>query len=136
MAYVKLSLLPLFLLATFLLMFSMKDVEAVCPISCFLWKPQGCGDGCKCTPISLKYGACKKESSEDVTMMVEKHPNLCESHADCTKKGSGSFCARFLNPEIEYGWCFDSNPHAEASFKNALSSEFSNLLKMPSAVST
>ncbi|KAI5391526.1 albumin-1 [Lathyrus oleraceus] len=135
MAYVKLSLLPLLLLATFFLM-SMKEVEAVCPLACVIHKPKGCGEGCKCIPVSLTAGVCKKASFEDVTRMVEKHPKLCESHADCTKKGSGSFCARFRNPEIEYGWCFDSNPHAQASFKNALSSEFSNLLKMPSAVST
>ncbi|XP_058734614.1 albumin-1-like [Vicia villosa] len=136
MAYAKLSLLPLFLLATFLLMFPMKEVEAVCPIACFLYKPKGCGDGCKCVPASLTSGVCVKASFQHVTMMVEKHPNLCGSHADCTKKESGSFCARFPNSEIEYGWCFDSNSHAEASFKNALNSEFSNLLKMPSEVST
>jgi hypothetical protein len=40
--------------------------------------------------------------------MVEEHPNLCESHDDCMKKGSGSFCACFPNLDIQYGWCLAS----------------------------
>ncbi|GAU30826.1 hypothetical protein TSUD_267460 [Trifolium subterraneum] len=69
--------------------------------------------------------------------MVEQHPNLCQSHDDCTQKRSGSFCARYPNPDIEYGWCFDSDSHAQASFKNALYSKSPNFfLKMPSAIST
>lgn len=68
--------------------------------------------------------------------MVEQHPHICESHVDCTRKGSGNFCAIYPNLDTKYGWCFDSNSHAEASFKNLLSSQFSNLLNMPSAIST
>jgi hypothetical protein len=137
MTYVKLARFALFLLATFLLTFPVRNVEAVCPIGCYLYKPKSCGTGCKCVPASLTYGACVKESFEHVAKMVEEHPNLCQSHAECTKKGSGSFCARYPNPDIEYGWCFESNSHAEASFKKALiNSEFSNFfLKMPSTLS-
>ncbi|KAK2379376.1 hypothetical protein P8452_35857 [Trifolium repens] len=137
MAYAKLAPLAIFFLATFLLMFPVKKVEAACPISCLLYKPKSCGDGCKCVPASLTYGVCVKASFEHVANMVKEQPNLCQSHADCTKNGSGSFCARFPNPDIEYGWCFDSSSDAQASFKNALNSESSNFfLKMPSTVST
>ncbi|CAK8575132.1 unnamed protein product [Lathyrus sativus] len=134
MAYAKLSLLPLFLLATSLLMFPMKKVEATrCQEGCSLSKLD-CGDGCQCIMDDFVTGIC--ETIEYVTKMVEQHPSLCESHGDCTRKGSGSFCALYPNSDIKYGWCFESNSHAEASFKNALNSEFSNLLKMSLEVST
>jgi len=48
--------------------------------------------------------------------MVEEHPNLCQTHADCAKKGSGRFCARYRNPDIEFGWCFASNYEAQEIF--------------------
>ncbi|XP_045798117.1 albumin-1-like [Trifolium pratense] len=55
--------------------------------------------------------------SESITKMVEEHPNLCESHDECLEKKSGSFCARYPNPDIPYGWCFDSKTEAERIFE-------------------
>ncbi|XP_058739645.1 albumin-1-like [Vicia villosa] len=130
MAYAKLSLLPLFLITTLVIIFPTKKVQADCDKLCSFQESE-CGDGCLCL-IGIDY--CLSISL--VMKMVKKHPKLCESHADCTRKGSGSFCAYYPNSDIKYGVCFDSSSHAEASFKNALSSEFSNLLKMPSEVST
>ncbi|XP_058734613.1 albumin-1-like [Vicia villosa] len=135
MAYAKLSLLPLFLLATLLLMFSMKKVEAY---TCVGWpcsrEEPSCGGGCHCLFAKVGPGSCARD--KHVAKMVKEHPDLCESHADCTRKASGSFCAYYPNSSLKYGWCFDSNSEAEASFKNALSSEFSNLVKMPLDAST
>ncbi|CAK8575130.1 unnamed protein product [Lathyrus sativus] len=135
MAYAKLSLLPLFLLATLVLMFPMKKVEAdLCEkFACSRSDPV-CNDGCHCIlSKGAEGGVCIR--NKHVAKKVEEHPDLCESHADCTRKGSGSFCARYPNSDLKYGWCFDSNSDAEASFKNAFSSEFSNL-KMPLEVSS
>ncbi|XP_058752171.1 albumin-1-like [Vicia villosa] len=131
MAYAKVSLLPLFLLATLVIIFPIKKVEADCNDKICSFQRSTCGAGCLCLP-GIDF--CMNASL--VMKIVKKHPKLCESHADCTRKGSGSFCAYYPNSDIKYGVCFDSNSHAEASFKNALSSEFSNLLKMSSAVAT
>ncbi|XP_058752170.1 albumin-1-like [Vicia villosa] len=133
MAYAKLFLLPLFLLATLLLMFSMKNVEAdLCEkFACSRSDPV-CNDGCRCVlSKGAEGGVCVKK--KHAAKMVEEHPDLCESHADCTRKGSGSFCAYYPKLDLKYGWCFDSNSDAEASFKNFLSSES---LKMPLEDST
>lgn len=104
----------------------------------FCTKDIQCGNGCQCLYSYPSFtdtpGLCNKESF--VTKMVEEHPNLCKSHADCTRKGSGSFCALYQNSDPIYGACFDSISDAQTSFENALSSEFSNMLKMPSAVFT
>ncbi|CAK8574738.1 unnamed protein product [Lathyrus sativus] len=145
MAYVKISLLPLFLVATLVLMFPTKKMNAEAffkePDKClaFCEKDTPCGNGCQCVysvPILPRVpGICNTESF--VTKMVEQHPNLCKSHADCTRKGSGNFCALYQSSDPnKYGVCFDSSSDARVSFKNALSTEFSNMLKMPSAVFT
>lgn len=68
--------------------------------------------------------------------LIEEHPNLCQSHADCTKKGSGSFCARYPNPDIEYGWCFVSNSKADDFFEIVHKSNEKGLLKMPMTSAT
>ncbi|CAI8600701.1 unnamed protein product [Vicia faba] len=169
MAYAKVSLLPLFLLATLVIIFSMKKVEA----GDFLMKKVEAGDflmekvdavdflmemkgtescedlyctlfgkkcdvrcdRCKCVYSGSTYSPriyCVKNS--DVRKIVEQTPNLCETHVDCIKKESGSFCAFIPNSNIEHGMCFDSNSQAQARIKNILFSEFSNLLKMSSAI--
>ncbi|KAL5073282.1 hypothetical protein RYX36_012266 [Vicia faba] len=148
MAYAKVSILPLFLLATLVIIFSMKKVEA----GDFLLKKveadncedlfcnifgkkcdERCGR-CKCVAFGdiLPMVRCEKDS--DVRKIVEQTPNLCETHVDCIKKESGSFCAFIPNSNIEHGICFDSNSQAQARIKNILISEFSNMLKMTSAI--
>ncbi|CAK8575136.1 unnamed protein product [Lathyrus sativus] len=133
MAYAKVSLLPLFLLATLVLMFSIRKIEAdTCNAYCEL-EGLKCGGDCECVPIRIPYPCIPPHVASKI---VDQHPHICESHEDCTRKGSGSFCGIYPVSDMKYGWCFDSKSDAEASFKNLLSSKFSNLLKMPSAVST
>ncbi|KAL8494541.1 hypothetical protein ACS0TY_025380 [Phlomoides rotata] len=135
MAYVKLVPLAVFLLATSLIMFPMKKVEAVvCSGACSPFEMPPCGStSCRCIPVGLVVGYCRHPSS--IMKMVEEHPNLCQSHDDCMTKGSGSFCARYPNPDIEYGWCFVSNSEAQGFFKiNGSNSELAKgFFKMPAA---
>ncbi|CAI8600700.1 unnamed protein product [Vicia faba] len=151
MAYAKVSLLPLFLLATLVIIFSMEKVEAVD----FLMEKVGedncedlfcnifgkkcderCGH-CECVSFgkdSDPFPRVRCEKDSYVRKIVEQTPNLCETHVDCIKKESGSFCAFIPNSNIHHGMCFDSNSQAQATIKNILISEFSNLLKMTSAI--
>ncbi|CAK8562618.1 unnamed protein product [Lathyrus sativus] len=119
MAYVRLSLLAVLLLATFS-MFSMKNVGATdCSGACSPFDMQPCrSTDCRCTAFTLFAGLCTNPSSPSVMKMIEEHPNLCQSHADCIKKKSGRFCARYPNPDIEHGWCFASNIEAQDIFFN------------------
>lgn len=120
-------------------MFPMKKVEAVeCGGVCSPFEfPYPCGSqDCRCIPWGLFIGQCIYPiKSEHVMKMVEEHPNLCESHAECKMKRSGDFCARYPNSDIQYGWCFVSNFEAEAFFsKIGSNSEFAKgLLKMHAA---
>jgi len=125
--------------------FPMKKVEACESHICWAWQSDDvCYSGtdpepnCYCHPSTFLNGFCRDYGSEHAMMKkMEEDPNLCQSHADCKKKGSGSFCARNPNADIKYGWCFASGSHAQAAFRNALNSEFENLsLKMLSEVST
>lgn len=59
---------------------------------------------------------------------VDEDPNLCQTHAECTKKGSGNFCGRYPNPNIKYGRCFASNTEAE-EFSNKFSYYSSRFIK-------
>nr|XP_007133732.1 hypothetical protein PHAVU_011G204500g [Phaseolus vulgaris]ESW05726.1 hypothetical protein PHAVU_011G204500g [Phaseolus vulgaris] len=56
--------------------------------------------------------------------MIDEHPNLCQFHEECMKKGSGNFCARYPNHYMDYGWCFNSDSDALKGF-----------LAMPRAIS-
>ena len=86
---------------------------------------------CRCIPVVLVGGNCVDPSSPTITKMVEENSNLCQSHSDCTRKGSGSFCARYPNPDIEYGWCFSSSSRAqEVFFKISSNTQFIKDLKM------
>jgi viroplasmin and RNaseH domain-containing protein len=64
--------------------------------------------------------------------MIEEHPNLCKTHAECIKKGSGNFCARYPNADIEYGWCFPSVDEAERYFKIGSNPVVNNFFKIAS----
>ncbi|GAU25859.1 hypothetical protein TSUD_164000 [Trifolium subterraneum] len=123
----------------------MKNVDA-CSGWCSPFEmPYPCGDrSCLCFPWLLFGGSCRYQTgSESITKMVEEHPNLCQSHDQCLEKKSGSFCARYPNPDIPYGWCFDSKAEAERAFEigsNSAIKEFFNhnsnskpkeFLKMP-----
>ncbi|KAK7358094.1 hypothetical protein VNO77_00015 [Canavalia gladiata] len=124
MAYVKACSFGLFLLATYL-MFPMKKIEATdCSGACSPFEMPPCGSSdCRCIPVGLFVGFCTYPSGlASVANMIEKHPNLCQSHDECIKKGSGNFCARYPNHYIDYGWCFDSDSEALKGF-----------LKMPTA---
>ncbi|KEH25315.1 putative albumin I [Medicago truncatula] len=135
MAYVRLIPLVVFLLAIFST-FSMKKlvIAADCSGICSPFEMPPCrSSDCRCIPIALIGGFCINPISS-IMKMVEEHPNLCQSHVDCTKKKSGSFCARYPNPNIEYGWYFASNSEARDVFFNISSnSELTkDLLKMHS----
>ncbi|KEH34243.1 putative albumin I chain a [Medicago truncatula] len=136
MAHVKLApFAAVFLLAAFL-MFPMKKVEAAdCLISCSPDSPH-CDVGCECHITSLFSGSCFSKFLVDPKKMVEKYSKVCQSHTDCTKKGSGSFCGRYPNSILEYGWCFASESEAEdIFFKIASKSKFSkDFLKRPITV--
>lgn len=121
-------------------MFSMNKVEAVsCSGYCSVFDtPQKCDPiECVCVPVPLPLGGlCLSRSSGSVMELVKEHPNLCQSHVDCTKKGSGSFCARFPNADIEYGWCLVSNIGVGEFMKNIYNSNTKGSLKMPTSITT
>jgi hypothetical protein len=96
----------------------MKNVDA-CSGWCSPFEmPYPCGSqSCFCFPWVLFGGTCRYRELESDTKMVEKHPNLCQSHDECSEKKSGSFCARYPNPDIPYGWCFDSKTEADRTFE-------------------
>jgi len=114
----------------------MKKVEAQqCKIGCSIYTGYRCSEAnCVCYPYAPLVGACApRYSSVDLKKMVNDHPNLCQSHVECTKKDSGNFCANYPNSDIEYGWCFASNSEAEdVFFKVVSNSKFiKDFLKMP-----
>lgn len=126
-------------LSPFAAVFPTRKVEAAeCSIRCnMLIEPQCGSTSCQCIPVSPILGDCVPKSSGAVMKRVEEHPNLCQSHVDCMKKGSGSFCARYPNPDIEYGWCFSSNLEALNFFKIAINSELTeDFLKKPTEIVT
>ncbi|KAK7358879.1 hypothetical protein VNO77_00819 [Canavalia gladiata] len=110
MAYAKSTPLAVFMFAT-LLMFSMKKINASCKGTCSTFQKVPCrSSACRCVPIALFYGVCISQYSlASAAKMIEAHPNLCQSNDECLKKGSGNFCARFPNPDVEYGWCINSD---------------------------
>lgn len=105
----------------------MKKIEAAnCKGSCSPFESTPCySSSCTCIPKSSYEGYCYAYPSVAVMKMVEEHPNLCQSHAECTKKGSGSFCALYPNHDIKYGWCFTSKSEAR-DFEIASKYKFTN----------
>lgn len=105
----------------------MKKIAADCSGVCSPFEMPPCGStDCRCVPWGLFVGQCIDPTGtglESVAKMIDQHSNLCQSHDECTKKGSGNFCARYPNPHIEYGWCIN-NSDSEAS---------KGFLKMPTA---
>nr|AGV54160.1 albumin-1C [Phaseolus vulgaris]AGV54295.1 albumin-1C [Phaseolus vulgaris] len=126
MGYVRVAPLALFLLATSM-MFSMKKIEAVvCSGVCSPFEMPPCGSSdCRCVPYGLFIGSCIHPTGlSAAAKMIDEHPNLCQSHEECMKKGSGNFCARYPNHYMDYGWCFNSDSDALKGF-----------LAMPRAIS-
>ncbi|RDX87524.1 hypothetical protein CR513_30995, partial [Mucuna pruriens] len=104
MAYVRLAPLAVFLLATSCI-YTLPNVFDEEDRSSNLFRyPSGLGDA-------------------SVTKMIDAHPNLCQSNDECMKKGNGNFCARYPNPYVDYGWCFNSD-----------SQELKDFFKMPVAI--
>ncbi|ESW05725.1 hypothetical protein PHAVU_011G204400 [Phaseolus vulgaris] len=131
MGFVRVAPLALFFLATsILVMFSMKNIEAVdCSGACSPAShepPCGSSD-CRCFPVIAPFvGTCYHPTalSSSVAKMIDEDPNLCESDEECIKKGTGNFCARYPNHYVDYGWCFNSG-----------SDELKGFLAMPTAIS-
>ncbi|KAK7405720.1 hypothetical protein VNO78_07328 [Psophocarpus tetragonolobus] len=101
-----------------------KKIEAIdCSGVCSPFEMPPCGStDCHCIPWGLFIGKCIYPIGglASVAKMIDEHPNLCQSHDECMKKGSGNFCARYPNHYMDYGWCFNSH-----------SQELKNFLKMP-----
>ncbi|CAL5209985.1 unnamed protein product [Lathyrus oleraceus] len=132
MASLMFAPLAFVLLAAFL-MFQVKKVESgyCSPVTCYTDRSGDCQFGCICYPSFFGYvGSCQPYVS--VAKMVDDHPNLCQSHDECTKKGTGSFCGRYPDSNMEYGRCFSSKFQAEVFFVKMISnSQFKkDLLKM------
>ncbi|KAK7358877.1 hypothetical protein VNO77_00817 [Canavalia gladiata] len=110
MAYAKFAPLVIFVFAAFL-MFSMKKIEASCKGACSPFQSSPCrSSDCSCVPALLFIGFCINSTGvASAAKMIEAHPNLCQSNDECLKKGSGNFCARFPNRDVEYGWCINSD---------------------------
>nr|ADR30070.1 albumin-1D [Phaseolus vulgaris] len=127
MGYVRVAPLALFLLATSI-MFPMKKTEAVvCSGLCSPFEVPPCGSArdCRCIPVGLVVCFCTNPSGlSSVAKTIDEHPNICQTHEECTKKGSGNFCARYPNHYMDYGWCFNSG-----------SEELKGFLAMPRAIS-
>ncbi|KAK2405249.1 hypothetical protein P8452_10773 [Trifolium repens] len=131
MAYVKFAPFAVLLIAA-ISMFPMKKVESYrCPtVTCYMDRSEQCSFGCICYPSFFgTIGSC--QPSYAVTKMVDEHPSLCRSHADCTTKGSGSFCSHYPDSDVEYGRCFFSKLEAEDFIKMTSNSKFTkDFLKM------
>ncbi|CAJ1978351.1 unnamed protein product [Sphenostylis stenocarpa] len=111
MVFVRLAPVALFFLTTSL--FSMKNTEAsgaFCASNFCSLSPD-CGIGCYC-----HYGGCYNRELASAAKMMEENSDLCESHEECKKRGSGDFCARSPNPLIQHGWCFHSHSEALKQF--------------------
>jgi len=69
---------------------------------------------CRCVcHTGIYLCTCSDQSGlSSVAKMRDEHPNLCQSHEECRKKGSGNFCARNPNNYMDYGWCFNSDSEA------------------------
>jgi len=116
-------------------MFPTKNVEAQsCSGVCIRYNT-GCGGGCYCHTAGIdQTGVCKVRKSVDVMEMEEQHHYLCQSHDECNKKGSGSFCARSPNSDNKNGWCFASFSEAQDFFKFTAKYKFTkDFLEMPIA---
>ncbi|CAJ1978352.1 unnamed protein product [Sphenostylis stenocarpa] len=112
MAYIKLPPLALFLLATSLMFLKNIEAEGAFCASTFCTLSPDCGIGCRCY-----YGGCYNNRELDsAAKTMEENSDLCESHEECKKKGSGDFCARSPNPLIHHGWCFHSHSEALKQF--------------------
>ncbi|KEH34665.1 putative albumin I chain a [Medicago truncatula] len=85
----------------------MKKIEGNSLSFCSPTVETGCDYGCYCF-ICTSWGLGNCEPLSTIKKKVEEQPNLCWSHDECTKKGSGNYCARFPNSDIKYGWCFAS----------------------------
>ncbi|CAJ1979249.1 unnamed protein product [Sphenostylis stenocarpa] len=109
MAFVRLAPFALFFLATSLL--SMKRIEAGCLDFCLTIDTQPCGSSvCSCVPVAVIAGICLPDIAvESIAKRLDEYPQLCVSHHDCVKKGSGNFCTRSLYPNVPFGWCSHSN---------------------------
>ncbi|XP_058773225.1 albumin-1 D-like [Vicia villosa] len=108
MASVKFASMGVLMLAIFCMVMT-KNVGA-CPPLCspLEWTPCGSSD-CRCFLFAPFTGYCTSAG----TKSVEEHPNVCQFHVDCTEKKTGTFCARYPNPNIKHGWCFASKSEAE-----------------------
>ncbi|CAJ1834557.1 unnamed protein product [Sphenostylis stenocarpa] len=97
----------------------MKSVESVsCIGPCRVTDATPCNSAsCTCIPafIFSAFGACG-DGVESFEKTIDEHPNLCLSHHDCVKKGSGNFCALYPSQHVHYGWCFHSDSQALKSF--------------------
>ncbi|KEH34658.1 putative albumin I chain a [Medicago truncatula] len=132
MTYVKLAPFAVFMLAAFLI-FPMKKVEAAFCFRVPCNPDYGCNGDCVCAltwhPVVPMYECYDPRSYAELKKKVEEPPKLCWSHAECTKKGSGNYCARF--PNLQYGLCFPSVSEAVNAFKMASSLKFEkDFLKM------
>ena len=108
-------------------MFPMEKIEAVdCSGACSPFEVPPCGSrDCRCIPVALFVGFCTYPSGlSSLAKTIDEHPNLCQSHDECMKKGSGNFCARYPSDYMDYGWCFNSDSEALKGF-----------LAMPGAIS-
>ncbi|WJX81718.1 hypothetical protein P8452_64565 [Trifolium repens] len=109
MAYVKLVLLSVLFLATFV-MFSIKKVEALCMAACTTATP--CPKGCLCTAGIFPLGICIPASYKDAVKIVGKN-FICQDDIECKNKGTVNFCVRSPKFDMEYGVCADSISEAE-----------------------
>ncbi|CAJ1978350.1 unnamed protein product [Sphenostylis stenocarpa] len=87
------------------------SVEADCWDICLTIDTQPCGSSvCSCVPVAVIAGICLPDIAvESIAKSLDEYPNLCVSHHDCVKKGSGNFCTRSLYPNVPFGWCSHSN---------------------------
>ncbi|RDX98345.1 hypothetical protein CR513_18735, partial [Mucuna pruriens] len=94
-------------------------IEAVtCKGVCSPFEMPPCGaTHCRCIPWGLFIGQCvSRREFASIAKNIEENPNLCQYNDECMKKGSGNFCARYPNPQIEYGWCINSDAEALKGF--------------------
>jgi len=109
----------------------MKKVEGDCQVG-YCDKFTFCDYGCYCFSTEPYSGAGVCLPLPSIKKKVEENPNLCQTHTECTKKGSGNYCAIYPYSDYKYGFCFASVTEAEDAYKIASTYKFKkDFLKMP-----
>jgi hypothetical protein len=124
------------LASAFTVTFPIKKVEAQQLPDCvgrFCEASSWCSSECYCLIKSPGDGVCINILYKDAVMTFGENL-ICQDDTECKNKGTGNFCVRSSNLDVEYGVCADSISEAKDLIFNIVSSKSKStkdFLKMP-----